>query len=250
MKQNQFSRSALQMGQNAIELLHSKRVALFGVGGVGGNCAEALIRNGIGALDIFDDDRVCLTNLNRQVIAVHSTIGQFKVDACKTRLLDINPKADIGAYKTFYGIETADSIDISKYDYVIDAIDTVSAKILLAERCYAANVPLISAMGAGNKLDPTRFEVSDIYDTEYCPLARVMRKELKKRGIPALKVVYSKEIPLEPPEGEELSCKNNCICPPGTKRKCTDRRSVPSSNSFVPPVVGLIIAGEVIKGLI
>lgn len=248
--QNQFSRAALMFGTQAIERLHGKRVAVFGIGGVGSYAAEALVRGGVGAIDVCDDDRVCLTNLNRQLFATRKTVGDYKVDAAKARLLEINPKAEINALRMFYGSENADSVDLSQYDYVIDAVDTVSAKLELVCRCGELGVPVISAMGAGNKLDPTRFTVTDIYKTEICPLARVMRRELKKRGVSALKVVYSTETPVPAAAGEELSCKNNCVCPPDTARKCTDRRAVPASNSFVPPVVGLIIAGEVIKDLI
>lgn len=237
-------------GTQAIDKLQGNRVAVFGVGGVGSYAAEALVRGGVGKLDLYDDDRVCLTNLNRQLFATRKTIGTYKTDAAKSRLTEINPQAEINAVKLFYGTDNADSVDLTRYDYVIDAVDTVTAKLELICRCTALGVPVISSMGAGNKLDPTRFIVSDIYRTEICPLARVMRRELKKRGVFALKVVYSPETPVPPAETEELFCKNNCVCPPDTARKCADRRSVPASNSFVPPVVGLIIAGEVINDLI
>ena len=246
---NQFSRTQLLLGEDAIERLQRARVIIFGIGGVGGYTAEALIRSGLGALDIVDDDRICLTNLNRQLFAARSTVGQYKVDVAKARLLDINPDAAIETYKTFYTPETGSQFDFSKYDYIIDAIDTVSGKLELAVRAQAAGVSIISCMGAGNKLDPTAFEVADIYKTSVCPLARVMRHELRKRGVRHLKVVYSKEQPRKPEEDMAISCKYHCICPPGTVRKCTVRREVPGSNAFVPPVAGLILAGEVIKDL-
>jgi tRNA A37 threonylcarbamoyladenosine dehydratase len=234
-------------GADAIARLTASRVALFGAGGVGSYCAESLIRGGLGALDIIDDDRVCVTNLNRQLEATRKTIGSYKADALRDRLLEINPKAAIVTRKMFYLPDT--ELDLTQYDYVIDAVDTVAAKLDLAQNCERLGVPLIAAMGAGNKLDPTRFEVADIYETSECPLCRVMRKELRRRSVKALKVVYSREEPLTPIETEELSCKKNCVCPPGTERKCTDRRAIPASNSFVPPVVGFILAGEVIKRL-
>ncbi len=245
----QFSRSELLLGRAAMERLAQSRVALFGVGGVGSYAAEALVRGGVGAIELFDDDRVCVTNLNRQSIAAHSTIGQYKTEAMRARLLDINPKADVTCRNMFYLPEAADEVDFSPYDYVIDAIDTVKAKLDIIARCDALGVPVISAMGAGNKLDPTAFRVADIYETKVCPLARVMRRELKRRGVQKLKVVYSEEIPLKPIEDMEISCRANCVCPPGTQRKCAIRREIPGSASFVPPVAGLILAGEVIKDL-
>jgi ThiF family. len=247
---NQFSRTELLLGKEAIEKLNNSRVAVFGLGGVGSFTVEALVRSGVGHLDLIDDDRVCLTNLNRQLIATRKTIGKPKVEVMKERILDINPKAEVVTHRCFFTHETADQFDFTLYDYVVDAIDTVSGKIEIIVRCKEKNVPVISCMGAGNKLDPTKFEVADIYKTSICPLAKVMRKELKARGIKSLKVVYSKEPPMKPIEDMEISCKNNCICPPGTERKCTARRQVPGSVSFVPSVAGLIIAGEVIKDLI
>ena len=247
--QNQFSRSELLLGGDAMEKLRAARVAIFGIGGVGSYTAEALVRSGIGALDLIDDDRVCLTNLNRQLFATRKTVGKYKVDVAAERLHEINPDVTVNTYKVFYTPETADSFDFSAYDYVVDAIDTVTGKIALVMQANASHTPIISAMGAGNKFDPTAFEVTDIYKTSVCPLAKVMRNELRRRKIRHLKVVYSKELPTMPMETEALSCKNNCICPPGTARKCTARRQVPGSTSFVPPVVGLIIAGEVIKDL-
>ena len=247
---NQFSRTQLLLGKEAMNKLSSSRVAVFGIGGVGGYTVEALVRSGIGTIDLIDDDKVCLTNINRQIYATRKTVGSYKVDIAKERILEINPNTVVNTYKTFYMPETAEQFDFSSYDYIVDAIDTVTGKIELAVNASAFGTPIISSMGAGNKMDPTAFEVADIYKTSVCPLAKVMRRELKKRGIQGLKVVYSKEIPLSPIDDMSISCKKNCICPPGTKRKCTQRRQVPGSNSFVPSVVGLIIAGEVIKDLI
>lgn len=246
---NQFSRTQLLFGAEGMERLYRARVAVFGIGGVGGYTVEALARSGIGALDLIDDDRVCLTNLNRQIFATRKTVGQYKVDVAEQRILEINPNAAVRTYKTFYMPQTAAQFDFTRYDYVVDAIDTVSGKLALVEQAQAAGVPIISSMGAGNKVDPTAFEVADIYETSVCPLARVMRRELKKRGIPHLKVVYSKEPAMTPIDDMTISCRTHCICPPGTARKCTQRRQVPGSNAFVPAVVGLIIAGEVIKDL-
>ena len=246
---NQFSRTQLLLGQEGMEKLYRARVAVFGIGGVGGYTVEALARSGVGTLDLIDDDKVCLTNLNRQIFATRKTVGQYKVDVAQQRILEINPKAVVHTYKTFYAPQTAEQFDFSQYDYVVDAIDTVTGKLELVEQAEKAGVPIISSMGAGNKMDPTAFEVADIYETSVCPLARVMRKELKKRGIKKLKVVYSKEPPMTPIEDMAISCRTNCICPPGTARKCTQRRQVPGSNAFVPSVVGLIIAGEVVKDL-
>lgn len=246
---NEFSRTQLLLGEPAMERLKQAKVAVFGIGGVGGFTVEALARSGVGHFALFDDDRVCLTNINRQIIATRKTVGKKKVDVMKERILDINPKAQVEPYETFYGKDNADEFDLSAYDYLVDAIDTISSKLILIERAKTANVPIISCMGAGNKLDPTRFEVADIYETSVCPLARVMRSELRKRGIESLKVVYSKEVALTPIDDDANSCKHNCICPPDTKRKCTIRRQVPGSISFVPSVAGLILAGEVVKDL-
>lgn len=247
---NQFSRTQLIFGKEAMEKLASSRVAVFGIGGVGGYTAEALVRSGIGKIDLIDDDKVCLTNINRQIYATRKTVGQYKVDAARERIADINPDTEVRTFKTFFSPETAEKFNFQDYDYVVDAIDTVTGKIALVMNADKAGVPIISSMGAGNKVDPTAFEVADIYKTSVCPLARVMRYELKKRGIKKLKVVYSKEKPIAPVDDMAISYKSNCICPPGTARKCTQRRQVPGSNAFVPPVVGLIIAGEVIKDLI
>ena len=246
---NQFSRTQLLFGAEAMEKLYHARVAVFGIGGVGGYTAEALARSGIGTLDLIDDDKVCLTNINRQIFATRKTVGQYKVDVAEQRILDINPDAVVHTYKTFYSPDTAEQFDFTLYDYVVDAIDTVTGKLELVEQAEKAGVPIISSMGAGNKLDPTAFEVADIYETSVCPLARVMRRELKKRGIKKLKVVYSKEPAMTPIDDMAISCRTNCICPPGTERTCTQRRQVPGSNAFVPPVAGLIIAGEVVKDI-
>lgn len=247
---NQFSRTELIFGKEAMEKLAASRVAIFGIGGVGGFTAEALARSGVGTLDLIDDDRVCLTNINRQIFATRKTVGKLKIDVARERLLDINPDMTINTYKTFYMPETAGQFDFTQYDYVVDAIDTVTGKIELVMNADKCRTPIICSMGAGNKVDPTQFEVADIYSTSVCPLARVMRYELKKRGIRRLKVVYSKEKPIPPVEDMAISCKEHCICPPpGTARKCTQRNQVPGSNAFVPSVVGLIIAGEVIKDI-
>ena len=245
---NQFSRTELLLGPEAMERLAKCRVAVFGVGGVGGYTVEALARSGIGALDLIDDDKVCLTNLNRQLHATRSTVGTYKVDAAEARIRDINPDCRVTTYKTFFLPETEDQFDFTQYDYVVDAIDTVKGKLALVEKANAAGTPIICAMGAGNKLDPTAFRVADIYQTSVCPLARVMRSECRKRGIRKLKVVYSKEQPVRPLEDPSISCRKHCICPPGT-RKCTVRRDIPGSTAFVPAAAGLIIAGEVVKDL-
>ena len=246
---NQFSRTELLFGKEAMEKLSKSRVAVFGIGGVGGYAVEALARSGVGALDLIDDDKICLTNLNRQIFAVRSTVGQYKVDIAKKRIHDICPDIKVNTHKCFFMPDTADNFDFTEYDYVIDAIDTVTGKLEIIKRSKAADVPVISAMGAGNKLDPTAFMVADIYDTKVCPLARVMRQELRKAGIKNVKVVYSDEKPIRPIEDMAISCREHCICPPGTARKCTIRRDIPGSNAFVPSVAGLIIAGEVIKDL-
>lgn len=246
---NQFSRTQLLFGEEAMARLAASRVAVFGIGGVGGYTVEALARSGVGALDLIDDDRVCLTNINRQLHATRKTVGRYKVEVAAERIAEINPDVQVKVYKTFYTPETAGEFDFTQYDYVVDAIDTVTGKLALVENAKKAGTPIISSMGAGNKLDPTAFEVADIYKTSVCPLARVMRRELKQRGIKSLKVVYSKEPALTPIEDMSISCRAHCICPPGTARKCTQRRQVPGSNAFVPSVAGLIIAGEVIKDL-
>ena len=246
---NQFSRTELLFGKEAMERLAATRIAVFGIGGVGGYAVEALARSGVGTLDLIDDDKICLTNLNRQIFATNSTVGKYKVDAATERIHDICPDIKVNAYKCFYLPETADQFDFTEYDYVIDAIDTVSGKLQIIESAKAADIPVISSMGAGNKLDATAFRVSDIYETKVCPLAKVMRYELRKRGIKDVKVVYSEEKPIKPIKDLESSCRNHCICPLDTVRKCTVRRDIPGSNAFVPSVVGLMIAGEVIQDL-
>lgn len=247
---NQFSRTELIFGKDAMEKLAAARVAVFGIGGVGGYTVEALVRSGVGAVDLIDDDKVCLTNINRQLYATRKTVGKYKVDVAAERIAEINPDVTVRTYKTFYVPDTAGQFDFAEYDYVVDAIDTVTGKLALVENAGTTGTPIISSMGAGNKVDPTAFQVADIYKTSVCPLAKVMRRELKKRGIKNLKVVYSKEMPITPLDDTSNSCRTNCICPPGTARKCTQRRQVPGSNAFVPSVVGLIIAGEVIKDLV
>ena len=246
---NQFSRTELLFGKEAMEKLASARVAVFGVGGVGGYTVEALVRSGVGTIDIIDDDKVCLTNLNRQIIATRKTVGKYKVDVMKERILEINPQAVVHTHQCFFLPENSDTFDFSQYSYVVDAVDTVTAKIALVMKAQEAGVPIISSMGAGNKLNPAEFEVADIYKTSVCPLAKVMRRELKKRGVKRLKVVYSKEQPITPIDDMAISCREHCICPPGAEHKCTERRAIPGSTAFVPSVVGLIIASEVIKDL-
>ena len=247
--QNQFSRTQLLLGADAMNHLAGCRVAVFGIGGVGGYTVEALVRSGIGALDLIDDDKVCLTNLNRQLHATHATVGRYKVDVAQERIHEINPDCRVTVYKTFFLPETQDQFDFTQYDYVVDAIDTVKGKLALVEKAAASGTPIICAMGAGNKLDPSAFRVADIYQTSVCPLARVMRSECRKRGIRHLKVVYSRETPVRPLEDPSISCRKHCICPPGT-RKCTVRRDIPGSTAFVPAAAGLIIAGEVVKDLV
>lgn len=246
---NQFSRTQLLIGEAAINKLQKSRVAVFGIGGVGGYVCEALVRSGVGAFDLVDDDKVCLTNLNRQIIATRKTVGKYKADVMKERMLDINPDVDVRIHRCFFLPENADDFPFDEYDYVVDAVDTVTAKIELILRAKAHNVPIISAMGAGNKLDPGRFKIADIYQTSVCPLARVMRRELKKRHVKKLKVVYSDEQPIRPLEDMSISCRTGCICPPGAQHKCTERRDIPGSTAFVPAVAGLMIAGEIVKDL-
>ena len=231
---DQFSRTELLIGEDSIQKLQNSRVAIFGIGGVGGYTVEALARSGVGTLDLIDNDSVCITNLNRQIIATHKTLGQNKVDVAKERALDINPNIKINTYNTFYNNESQHLFEFSKYDYIVDAIDTVEGKLSLIENAKKYNIPIICAMGAGNKMDPTKFEVTDISKTTVCPLARVIRNELKKRHIKKVKVVFSTEPQIKPQKTEEESYK----------------KTIPGSNAFVPPVVGLIIAGEVIKDLI
>ena len=230
---NQFSRTRLIFGIEAMEKLSQARVAVFGIGGVGSYTAEALVRSGIGAIDLIDDDRICLTNLNRQLFATRDTVGQHKVDVAEKRIRSINPDCKVITHKTFYMPDTKDLFDFTEYDYIVDAIDTVKGKLELVMNSKASETPIISSMGAGNKVNAAAFEVADIYETSVCPLARVMRYE-----------------PIRPLEDMSISCRKHCICPPGTARKCTQRRDIPGSTAFVPSAAGLIIAGEVIKDLI
>lgn len=246
---NQFSRTQLLLGEDKMKRLSEAKVAVFGIGGVGGYVVEALVRSGVGSFVLIDDDKVCLTNLNRQIIATRKTVGKYKTEVMKERILEINPDAQVEIRNEFYLPETADRFDFTEYSYVVDAVDTVTAKIDIILRAKESGVPVISCMGAGNKLDPTQFQVADIYKTTMCPLAKVMRRELKKRGVKKLKVVYSTEKPTRPIEDMSISCRTNCICPPGAAHKCTERRDIPGSVAFVPSVAGLIIAGEVIKDL-
>lgn len=234
----QFSRASLLIGQEGVDRLRRARVALFGVGGVGGYVAEALVRSGVGSLDFYDDDRVAISNLNRQIIALHSTVGRDKIDVVTERLLDISPNAKITGHKLFYLPEEAEKVDFGSFDYIADAVDTVAAKLDIIERAYHLGVPVISAMGAGNRLDPTRLRVGDVYETENCPLARVMRKELRKRGVPSLKVVYSTEPALQP------------LTAPDEPASAHPRRATPGSMAFVPAVMGMIMAAEIVKDLL
>ncbi len=246
---NQFSRTQLLLGKPAMEKLRNTRVAIFGIGGVGSYVCEALVRSGVGKFDLIDDDKVCLTNLNRQLHATRKTVGKYKTEVMKERMLDINPEVEVNVHNCFFLPENAGDFHFEDYDYVVDAVDTVTAKISIIMKAQEVGVPVISSMGAGNKLDPTGFKVADIYETRVCPLAKVMRRELKKRGVKSLKVVYSEEQPVRPLEDMSISCRTHCICPPGAQHKCTERRDIPGSISFVPSVVGLIIGGEVIKDL-
>ncbi|MCD7765324.1 MAG: tRNA threonylcarbamoyladenosine dehydratase [Lachnospiraceae bacterium] len=255
---DQFSRTELLLGKDSMEKLFRARVAVFGIGGVGGYTVEALARSGIGTLDLIDNDTVCLTNLNRQIYALHNTIGKYKVDVAAERIGQINPEAKVNIYKTFYMPQTAEQFDFTQYDYVVDAIDTVTGKIALVEQAQAAGTPIISCMGAGNKMDATALEVADIYETSICPLARVMRRELKKRGIRKLKVVYSKEPAMEPLKDMEMERSEGAehpvdvrLAPTEAERRALpqQRRQIPGSNAFVPAVAGLIIAGEVVRDL-
>ena len=245
---NQFSRTELLIGQDGIRKLSNSHVAVFGIGGVGGYAVEALVRSGVGAIDLIDNDKVCITNLNRQLYATHKTIGEYKVNVAKERILDINPNCIVNVYQTFYTPETANLFNFSQYDYIIDAIDTVTGKLSLIEQAKNANTPIICAMGAGNKIDPTKFEVTDISKTSVCPLAKVIRTELRKRNIKGVKVVYSQEQPIKPPKEITDNCNIKPDCATGTKKQAI-KHTVPGSTSFVPPVVGMIIAGEVITDL-
>lgn len=247
---HEFSRTELLIGTEALKKLENSKVAVFGIGGVGSYAVEGLVRSGVSKFVLIDDDCICLTNINRQLHATRKTVGRPKVEVMKERILEINPNAEVEVYQKFYLPDSANEMIHDDYDYIIDAIDTVTAKIDLIVNAGKMGIPIISCMGAGNKLDPTQFEVADIYSTTICPLARVMRKELRQREVKSLKVVYSKEIPIKPVETETSSCSSSCICPKGTARTCTIKHQIPGSISFVPSVAGLIIAGEVIKDLI
>lgn len=250
MALNQFSRTQLLLGQESMDLLANATVAVFGIGGVGGYTVEALARSGVGHFVLVDDDKVCLTNINRQIIATRSSVGKYKVDVMKERILDINPKAEVETYKCFYLPENADAFDFTKYSYVVDAVDTVTAKIeIIMQRQSVQRARSSAVWEPETNWMPTKFRVADIYKTNMCPLAKVMRREMKKRGVKKLKVVYSEEKSIRPLEDMSISCKTHCICPPGAARKCTERRDIPGSIAFVPSVAGLILAGEVIKDL-
>lgn len=245
-----FSRTEIIIGEQGLQRLAGAKVAIFGVGGVGSYVAEALVRAGVGKFILVDDDTICLTNTNRQLHTTRKTIGQPKVEAMRQRMLDINPAAVIETIQSFYLPEKAEQLIQDDYDYIVDALDTVTAKIDLAVQGKERSIPVISAMGAGNKLDPGGFKVADLAKTSVCPLAKVMRKELRKRGVEHLKVVYSEEKPIVPICVETSDCSKHCICPPGSTKHCLERRSVPGSISFVPGVVGLLIAGAVVNDLL
>jgi len=246
---NQFARTQLLLGADNMEKLSNSRVAVFGIGGVGGYVCEALVRSGVGHFDLIDDDKVCLTNINRQIIATRKTVGQYKTAVMQERMLDINPDVDVKVYNCFFLPENADEFPFEEYDYVVDAVDTVTAKIELVMKCQEKGVPIISSMGAGNKLDASAFKVADIYKTQMCPLAKVMRRELKKRNVKKLKVVYSEEKPIKPLEDMSAGSSMNDGCTPGEQNEHVERRAIPGSVAFVPSVAGLIIAGEVVKDL-
>lgn len=245
-----FSRTELLLGKENMECLYHARVAVFGIGGVGGYTVEALARSGIGTLDLIDSDRICASNINRQIIATNKTLGRYKADVAKERILEINPYASVNVHRTFYLPETAGQFDFSQYDYVVDAIDTITGKLELVQQAQRCGTPIISSMGAGNKLDPTAFRVADISETSICPLARIMRRELKKRGIYHLKVVYSTEKPIMPIENSlSIDFGGSGDCPAQKEQNTVRKRQTPGSIAFVPSVVGLIMAGEVIKDL-
>ena len=248
--EEQFQRIEILLGKETMQKIHSKKVAIFGLGGVGSYVAEALVRAGITKFILVDSDKIDITNLNRQIIATRKTIGKYKVEVAKERILEINPKANVETFQEFYMPGSESNILTKDLTYVVDCIDTVTAKIELVQNCKKMDIPIISAMGTGNKLDPLKFEITDIYKTSICPLAKVMRKELRKRNIDSLKVIYSKEEPIKTDDNSESSCKTNCICPPGTARKCTIRNQVPGSISFVPSVAGLMIAGEIVREIV
>lgn len=247
--QHSLSRTELLIGKEGLDRLRNSRVIVFGVGGVGSFTVEALARAGVGEITLIDDDTVCLTNLNRQVHATYNTISQPKVDVMKERILSINRKCNVITHRVFVTPDNIEEIVPKDIDYVVDAIDTVTAKLALAEYCYKNGIRIMSSMGTGNKLDPTQFKVTDVFKTKVCPLAKVMRYELRKRGVEKLKVVYSEEVPRKPKADEVVTCKTGCVCTGGTK-KCASKRQIPGSISFVPPVAGMIIAGEVVRDIL
>lgn len=249
MAQHALSRTELLIGKEALDKLKNSKVVVFGIGGVGSYTVEALVRSGVGKLVLIDDDTICLTNINRQIHATIKTISKSKVEVMKERALQINPRCEVTTFETFVKEDNIGEIIAEDTDYVVDAIDTVSSKIALVLWCQERNIPIISCLGTGNKLDPTQFRIADIYKTKVCPLAKVMRYELRKRGVEKLKVLYSEEMPLKPREEEVITCKEGCVCTGGTK-KCTIRRQIPGSIAFVPPVAGMIIGGEVVKDII
>lgn len=249
MSQHALSRTELLIGKEGLEKLSVSKAAVIGIGGVGSFTVEALARGGVGRLILVDDDTVCLTNINRQIHANYKTLGKPKVEVLRDRVLDINPKCEVTIHQTFINAENIPDIVTDDIDYVVDAIDTVSSKLALIEYCKEKRIRVISSMGTGNKLDPTQFKIADIYKTSICPLAKVMRHELRKRNIDSLKVLYSAELPVKPKTEDVVSCKDNCVCTGGAK-KCLVRRQIPGSISFVPPVAGMIIGGEVIKDLL
>ncbi len=247
--ENQFSRTQMLLGEAAMKRLSQARVAVFGIGGVGGYVCEALVRSGVGAFDLIDNDRICMTNLNRQIIATRKTIGRYKTEVMKERMLEINPDVKVTVHNCFFLPENGERFPFDEYDYVVDAVDTVTAKIEIILQAQKKNVPVISCMGAGNKLDASAFQVADIYKTSMCPLAKVMRRELKKRGVRKLKVVYSREEPMRPLEDASMGGETSGICPPQEEHAHAERRSIPGSVAFVPSAAGLILAGEVVKDL-
>lgn len=248
--QNQFSRTQMLLGAEAMDKLKAARVAIFGIGGVGGYVVESLARAGVGHFVLVDDDVVCLTNINRQILATVNTIGHPKVEIGKERILSINPHAEVETHKTFFLPENKDEFDFSKWDYVVDAVDTVTAKLLIIEEAQKAGIPVISCMGCGNRVDPTKLLITDIYKTVNDPLAKVMRRELRKRGVRKCTVLYSTETALTPIDDSEISCREHCVCPPNSPRSCSDRRAIPSSTPFVPPVAGIMIASKIATDII
>lgn len=249
MLQHSLSRTELLIGKDGLEKLRNSKVVVFGIGGVGSFTVEALARSGVGTLVLIDDDTVCLTNLNRQIHATYDTISKSKVEVMKERILSINKKCEVITHQVFVTADNIGDIVTEDVDYVVDAIDTITAKLALAVYCQDKNIKIISSMGTGNKLDPTQFKVTDIYKTKVCPLAKVMRYELRKRGVKALKVVYSEEVPMKPNVEDVVTCKTGCVCTGGTK-KCSSKRQIPGSVSFVPPVAGMIIASVLIRDIL